>query len=193
MSMDILLEKVKNCTRCAQFLPFDPRPVLTASKEARLLIIGQAPGTRVQESGIPWNDKSGERLRDWLAISEQVFYDQNKVALMPMGFCYPGVNQKGGDLPPRPECAPLWHDLLLAQMPQIKLTLLVGQYAQKHYLGPQRDKTLTETVRNFSRYQPRLVPLPHPSWRTIGWQKKNPWFEHELLPPLRQMISELLD
>ncbi len=192
MSLNLLLEQVRNCTRCASYLPFAPRPVLSAAKEAKLLIIGQAPGTRVQESGIPWDDKSGQRLRHWLAMQYEIFYDVSKVAIVPMGFCYPGVNPRGGDLPPRPECAPLWHDKLLAQLPEIKLTLLVGQYAQKYYLGKQRARTLGETVRNFAQYQPRFLPLPHPSWRTISWQKKNPWFDRELLPFLRAQVAPLL-
>ncbi len=192
MSLNLLLKEVRDCTRCAPYLPFAPRPVLSACKEAKLLIIGQAPGTRVQESGIPWNDKSGERLRHWLAMPPEVFYDTSKVAIVPMGFCYPGVNQRGGDLPPRPECAPLWHARLLAQLPEIKLTLLVGQYAQKYYLGRNRAKTLTATVRDFKQYQPRFLPLPHPSWRTIGWQKKNPWFDSDLLPYLRRLTTPLL-
>jgi len=192
MSLNILLGEIRNCTRCASYLPFDPRPVLCAAKTAKLLIIGQAPGTRVQESGIPWDDKSGARLRHWLAMQSEIFYDVSKVAIMPMGFCYPGVNQKGGDLPPRPECSPLWHSKILAQLPKIKLTLLVGQYAQKYYLGSNRAKTMTETVRNFEQYRPRFLPLPHPSWRTIGWQNKNPWFDRELLPYLRTLVAPLL-
>lgn len=156
------------------------------------MIIGQAPGTRVHESGIPWDDRSGDRLRDWLQMSPEVFYDEAKTAIMPMGFCYPGVNDKGGDLPPRPECAPLWHERLLKELPNIELTLLIGQYAQKRYLGKMRGKTLTETVQNFEKHLPTIIPLPHPSWRTTGWQKKNIWFDAELLPVLRTKVATLV-
>ncbi len=166
---------------------------MRASTSARLLIIGQAPGTRVHQSGIPWDDRSGERLRDWLQLTPDIFYDESKIAIVPMGFCYPGVLPKGGDRPPRPECAPLWHDQLLAQMPNVQLTLLVGQYAQKHYLGKSASKTLTQTVSRFSEYLPNgYLPLPHPSWRTIGWQKKNEWFDAHLLPQLRQRVASLV-
>lgn len=192
MTLAPLLAEIRACTRCAQSLPLGPRPVLRAAPSAKLMIIGQAPGTRVHESGTPWDDRSGERLRDWLHMPPEVFYDETRVAIMPMGFCYPGVNAKGGDLPPRPECAPLWHDAVWAELPNIKLTLLVGQYAQKHYLGKARAKTMTETVRNFEHHLPKFLPMPHPSWRTIGWQKKNPWFDTELLPILRMQVVNLL-
>lgn len=192
MSLAPLLKDIRACTVCAAHLPLGPRPVVRAKPSARLIIIGQAPGTRVHESGIPWDDRSGERLRDWLQMSQDVFYDEGKVAIMPMGFCYPGVNDKGGDLPPRPECAPLWHDQLLKQLPNIELTLLIGQYAQKRYLGKARGKTLTETVRGFEKHAPAIIPLPHPSWRTTGWQKKNTWFDAELLPVLRSKVATLV-
>lgn len=192
MSLAPLLKDIRACTVCAAHLPLGPRPVVRAKPSARLMIIGQAPGTRVHESGIPWDDRSGERLRDWLQMSPDVFYDEGKVAIMPMGFCYPGVNDKGGDLPPRPECAPLWHDKLLKQLPNIELTLLIGQYAQKRYLGKARSKTLTETVRQFEKHAPAIIPLPHPSWRTTGWQKKNTWFDAELLPVLRSKVASLV-
>lgn len=191
--LDGLLAQIRACTHCAAHLPLGPRPVLRAASGARLMIIGQAPGTRVHESGIPWNDRSGERLRDWLRIDPELFYDESRVAIMPMGFCYPGVNAKGGDLPPRPECAPLWHEKVWAELPNIGLTLLVGQYAQKHYLGAARSKTLTETVSRFAEYLPRgYLPLPHPSWRTTAWQRKNPWFDTQLLPVLRQRVRALV-
>ena len=180
------------CRECVAHLPLGPRPVVRAQTSARLLIIGQAPGTRVHESGVPWDDKSGERLRDWLAMPPEVFYDESRVAIMPMGFCYPGRLPRGGDAPPRPECAPLWHARLLAGMPNIALTLLVGQYAQGFYLGKARYKTLTETVAHWRDYLPEYLPTPHPSWRTGGWQKRNPWFETDLLPVLRERVAALV-
>lgn len=160
---------------------------------ARLLIIGQAPGTKVHESGIPWNDASGDRLRDWLSIDRDVFYNPSKVAIMPMGFCYPGRDPKGGDLPPRPECAPQWHQRLLGFLPNIELTLLVGSYAQAHYLPKTKARTMTETVRDFRRHlDAGFLPTPHPSWRTGSWQKKNRWFDEELLPVLRNRTASLV-
>lgn len=186
-----LLADVADCNLCERHLPLGARPVVRAAASARLLIIGQAPGTRVHQTGIPWNDKSGERLRDWLGLAPEVFYDEAKLAIMPMGFCYPGANDKGGDLPPRPECAPRWHDQLLAHLPNIELTLLIGQYAQQRYLGTERGKTLTETVSRFRDYLPTALPLPHPSWRTLGWQRKNPWFDEQLLPELRLRVGKL--
>jgi uracil-DNA glycosylase len=156
------------------------------------MIIGQAPGTRVHESGVPWDDRSGARLRDWLKIPGEVFYDERRVAIVPMGFCYPGVDAKGGDKPPRPECAPLWHPPVRAALPRIELTLLVGLYAQGHYLGKRRQKTLTDTVRHWRDYLPDFLPLPHPSWRNTAWLKKNPWFEDDLLPELRRRVKKLV-
>lgn len=194
MPLENLLQQIGQCTHCAAHLPLGPRPVVRAGATAKLMIIGQAPGTRVHETGIPWNDRSGERLREWLQLDTEIFYDETRVAIMPMGFCYPGVLKNGGDAPPRPECSLLWHDALLAHMPHIEMTLLVGQYAQARYLGKRRGKTLTETVGNHANFfKEGLVPLPHPSWRTIGWQKKNPWFETELLPRLRARIGTLLN
>ncbi len=192
MSKASLAATISACTLCAPHLPLGPRPVVRFSGAARLLIIGQAPGTKVHETGIPWNDKSGDRLRQWLALNKDDFYDSLKIAIMPMGFCYPGVHKNGGDLPPRPECAPRWHEPILAKMASVELTLLVGGYAQKYYLGKSRAPNLTQTVRQFETYLPRFLPLPHPSWRTIGWQKKNPWFDADLLPRLRQRLSALL-
>lgn len=156
------------------------------------MIIGQAPGTKVHETGIPWDDPSGDRLRDWLGIGPDIFYDDGKIAIIPMGFCYPGRLEKGGDKPPRPECAPAWHEKLLTLLPNIELTLLVGMYAQKHYLAEKRARTLTETVRNWRDYSPHYLPTPHPSWRTTGWLRKNPWFEAETLPELRKRTDRLL-
>ncbi len=190
--LEEVLRAARACRVCAGHLPLGPRPVLRAGPGARLLIVGQAPGTRVHETGIPWNDPSGERLRDWLAVDRDGFYDQSRIAIVPMGFCYPGRNPRGGDNPPRPECAPLWHTPLLAALPGIELTLLVGQYAQAHYLGKRRRATLTETVRAWADYEPGFLPLPHPSWRNTAWLKRNPWFEAELLPDLRARIHALL-
>lgn len=188
-----LLGEVRSCRLCAGHLPLGPRPVVRLTPTARILIIGQAPGTKVHQSGIPWNDPSGDRLRDWMSVGRDVFYDASRIAIMPMGFCYPGRNPKGGDNPPRPECAPHWHDRLLAHLPSVELTLLVGSYAQARYLEGQRAKTMTGTVRDFRRHLARgFLPTPHPSWRTTGWQRRNPWFEEEVLPELRQRVRSIL-
>jgi uracil-DNA glycosylase len=167
--------------------------VLRAEASARLLIVGQAPGTRVHETGVPWNDPSGDRLRDWLAIDRDAFYDSGRIAIVPMGFCYPGRDAKGGDLPPREECAPLWHARLRALLPNIELTLLVGRYAQAHYLGERAGATLSATVAAWRDYLPDHLPLPHPSWRTRGWARRNPWFDAEVIPALRATVHRLLD
>ena len=166
--------------------------MVRAEPSARILIIGQAPGTRVHESGVPWDDKSGERLRQWLDVDDDIFYDASRIAIMPMGFCYPGRDPKGGDLPPRPECAPEWHAPLRRQLPGIQLTLLVGSYAKAHYLGKTRKTTMTETVRAWRDYGPEFLPTPHPSWRTTYWLKNNPWFETEIIPELRRKVVSLL-
>jgi uracil-DNA glycosylase len=187
-----LLREIRACRVCAAHLPLGPRPVLRAKASARLLIIGQAPGTKVHESGIPWNDRSGDRLRDWLQLDREDFYDESRVAIVPMGFCYPGVDKNGGDRPPRKECAPLWHDRVMRRLPNIALTLLVGSYAQAYYLEARRQATMTATVRAWRQYLPGCLPLPHPSWRNIGWLKRNPWFEGELLPNLRGRVGMLL-
>lgn len=193
MSLEALLNEVRNCSLCAEFLPLGPRPVVRMTPSARLLIIGQAPGTKVHASGIPWNDPSGDRLRDWLQIDRDAFYDEGKIAIMPMGFCYPGRASSGGDNPPRPECAPTWHDRLRGYLPKIGVTLLVGSYAQKRYLGKHNGKSMTATVQNFRHYlEDGFLPLPHPSWRTNGWQRKNPWFDIEVLPELRNRIKGLI-
>jgi uracil-DNA glycosylase len=189
--LEPLLSDVRACRACADYLPLGPRPVLRAEATARVMIVGQAPGTKVHESGIPWNDASGRRLREWLAMDEDTFYDASRIAIVPMGFCYPGTDAKGGDLPPRPECAALWHDRVRAALPGIALTLLVGQYAQRHYLGRARKATLTDTVRAFRDYLPCFLPTPHPSWRTTHWQKKNPWFGNEVVPELRRRVHAL--
>jgi uracil-DNA glycosylase len=187
-----LLREIRACRICAAHLPLGPRPVLRVQPSARLLIIGQAPGTKVHASGIPWNDRSGDRLRDWLALDRDAFYDARRVAIMPMGFCYPGADANGGDRPPRPECAPLWHAQVLAGLPRIELTLLVGSYAQAYYLEKRRRATMTETVQAWRDYAPDYLPLPHPSWRNTGWLKRNPWFAAELQPALRARVHALM-
>jgi uracil-DNA glycosylase len=186
-----LITEIRGCTVCAEHLPLGPRPILAAGAMARVAIVGQAPGTRVHESGVPWDDDSGDHLRSWLDIDRDTFLDAGNFAIIPMGFCYPG-KKKGGDAPPRPECAPLWHERLFAHLPRLSLTLLVGQYAQAFYLDRRRRKTLTETVRAFDEYLPDFFPLPHPSWRSRIWVKKNPWFESDALPVLRERVSALV-
>jgi len=156
------------------------------------LIIGQAPGSKVHQSGVPWSDASGDRLRDWMGIDTSVFYDKTKVAIVPMGFCYPGASESGGDNPPRPECSTLWHERLIKYLSRVELTLLVGQYAHRRYLGPKRKTSLTQTVRAFADYGPEFLPLPHPSWRSAIWVKKNPWFEQEIVPSLRKAIRGVI-
>ena len=190
--LDSLLAEIRGCTHCAEHLPLGPRPVVRAAASARVLIVGQAPGTRVHETGVPWNDASGQRLRAWMAVDEAAFYDESRIAIVPMGFCYPGRDPRGGDNPPRPECAPLWHPPLLDALPGIDLTLLVGSYAQARYLGRARKKTMTETIRAWRDYGPAILPLPHPSWRNTAWLKKNPWFAEDVLPRLRARLAELL-
>ena len=189
-SLKQLLGEVRACHSCEKQLPLGPRPVLRASHTARILVIGQAPGTRVHQSGIPWDDPSGERLRDWMQMGPELFYDEQRIAIMPMGFCYPGKG-KSGDLPPRPECAPQWHERLLAEMPALRLTLLIGQYAQKYYLD-SGSRRLADTVHNWQQYLPAYFPLPHPSPRNIRWFRNNPWFETEVLPALRGEIRHCL-
>lgn len=186
----VLLAEVAACRHCEAFLPHGPRPVVQAGAQARLLIVGQAPGRRVHDTGIPWNDPSGDRLGDWLQMPRERFYDDRQVAIVPTGFCYPGKG-RSGDLPPRPECAPLWHPRLLPLMPNIGLTLLIGSHAQKYYLRDNARPTLTETVAAWRDYLPRFLPLPHPSPRNQSWWKSNPWFEAELLPALRQQVKRL--
>lgn len=186
-----VLAELRDCTLCAEYLPLGPRPVVRGTPKSKLLIISQAPGTKVHNTGISFNDRSGDRLRDWLGIDRETFYDESRVAIMPMGACYPGVNDKGGDLPPRKECAPLWHPRLLPLFPNVELTLLVGSYAANYYLK-NRKATLTETVESWRTYGPKVMPLPHPSWRNTGWLKKNPWFETDLLPVLRKRVQKLL-
>ena len=183
-----LLSEIKQCTLCQPHLALGPRPVMSAHTDSKIVLIGQAPGTKVHQSGIPWDDASGKNLRIWMNISEEDFYNPKNIAIIPMGFCYPGKG-KSGDLPPRPECAPKWHKLVLNQIKDVKLTLLVGQYAQNYYLGNQAKPTLTETVRSFEEYLPEYLPLPHPSPRNNIWMKKNGWFEDEVLPELKDRIA----
>ena len=192
MSLDELLLRVRACRLCEADLPLGPRPVLRVAPSARLLIVGQAPGTRVHDSGIPWNDASGDRLRQWLGLDRDTFYEESRIAILPIGLCFPGTDPKGGDRPPRRECAPLWHPPVRAHLSAVQLTLLVGSYAQAFYLKDRRRGSMTETVADWRGYLPEFLPLPHPSWRNTGWLKRNPWFEHELLPELRQRVLSLM-
>jgi uracil-DNA glycosylase len=184
-----LLEEIRACKVCAAVLPNEPRPILSFGPDAAVVIIGQAPGARVHASGIPWADASGDTLREWMGIDRERFYDPNLVAIVPMGFCYPGAG-KSGDLPPRPECAPLWHDRILEQL-DVKLTLLIGQYAQARYLGDRRGATLTETVRQWRKYGTSTLALPHPSPRNRPWLARNPWFHEEIIPVLRRRLGRI--
>ena len=186
--MQSVLSEIKQCTICAANLELGPRPVLSADVDSKIVIIGQAPGTKVHASGIPWDDPSGKQLRKWLGVSDADFYDPKKFAIVPMGFCYPGKG-KSGDLPPRPECAPQWHESLFDNMPNVELVILIGMYAQNYYLQKTAKKTLTETVRNYKEYLPNYFVLPHPSPRNRFWLTKNPWFEKEVLPELQKIID----
>jgi uracil-DNA glycosylase len=186
-----LLDRIRACTECVAHLPLGPRPIIQAHPSSQLLIIGQAPGVHVHASGVPWMDASGNQLRVWLGIDGVTFYDATKITLMPMGLCYPGKG-RSGDLPPRPECVRLWHDQVLNQLPHIRLTLLIGQYAQRHYLAGKAGENLTETVRAFRDHLPRYLPLPHPSPRNRFWLAKNAWFERELVPVLRHAVRQAL-
>lgn len=188
--MQQLLDEIRACTYCAEHLPLGPRPVVRAHPKSTIMVIGQAPGTRVHATGIPWNDPSGKRLRRWLSVSDENFYDETTFAIIPMGFCYPGKG-KSGDLAPRKECAELWHDKLLAELPNLQLKLLIGQYAQKAYLGKKRKRSLTETVRAYHEYLPHYFPLPHPSPRNTYWLRQNPWFEDEVLPALKELVHSI--
>lgn len=186
-----LLQEVRACTLCAPELPQGPRPVLQAHETARILIAGQAPGRKVHASGVPFDDASGERLRQWMGVSRDTFYDPHCCAILPMGFCYPGTG-RSGDLPPRPECAARWRRPLLAAMPQVRLTLVIGQYAMAFHL-PGHKGSLTDAVRTWRSWGPGMLPLPHPSPRNNGWLKRHPWFEAELLPELRAQVAAALD
>ncbi len=200
--LEALAAEVRACRVCrdaptGRVLPHEPRPVLVISAKARILIAGQAPGTRVHATGIAFNDPSGDRLRDWLGVSRAQFYDSDNFAILPMGFCFPGLDAAGGDLPPRRECAPLWRARLMAAMPQIDLVLAIGIYAQSWHLGAARSASLTDTVRDWRRVlgaaAPAMLPLPHPSWRNSGWLKRNPWFGTDLLPFLKEQIAHRVD
>lgn len=190
VEMDSLISEIKNCKICLPHLTQGVNPVLSASKESKIIIIGQAPGSIVHRTGIPWDDKSGDRLRGWLNVSKEEFYNENLFALIPMGFCYPGKG-KSGDLPPRPECAPKWHDLVLDQITNKKLILLIGSYAQRYYLKNFVKKTLTNTVKNYVEYLPMYLPLPHPSPRNNIWLKKNEWFEETVIPDLQKRVKNI--
>jgi len=187
--LDALVADIRACTVCAPHLPHAPRPVVRVHAEARVLIAGQAPGRLVHETGLPFNDPSGDRLRDWMGIDREKFYDQSKIAVAAMGFCFPGT-VNGADLPPRKECAPLWRPRLLPLLNNLRLTLLVGGYAQRYHLETKRG--LTETVREWRRFNETVLPLPHPSWRNSGWLKREPWFEAELVPELRRRVARAL-
>jgi uracil-DNA glycosylase len=187
-----VLAEARACRLCAEHLPLGPRPMVRGHASARLLIVSQAPGTRVHETGLSFNDRSGDRLREWLGIDRDVFYDERRVAILGMGFCYPGRDPKGGDLPPRKECAPLWHPRLRPLYDKVALTLLVGSYAQAFYLKDRRKPTMTQTIAAWREYGPAFIPLPHPSWRNTGWLRKNPWFEAELVPVLRRRVKTLV-
>jgi uracil-DNA glycosylase len=190
-SLDALLAAVRACRACELHLPLGPRPVLQVAATARILVVGQAPGLRVHHSGIPWDDPSGERLRGWMGLGREVFYDASRIAIIPMGYCYPGRGA-GGDLPPRRECAQLWLDQLLRRLPLIEMTLLIGQYAQRHFLGSRRKPSLAETISAWAEYTPQFMPLPHPSPRNTPWLRRHPDFERQLLPQLRSRIADLL-
>ena len=185
--LDALLSEIRACRLCEAQLPLGPRPVLRASASSRLLIVGQAPGTKVHASGVPWDDASGKRLREWLGMDAETFYDASKIAIVPMGFCYPGKTGSG-DAPPRPECRATWHPRLLPLLKNVQLTLLIGQYSQDYFLGKRRKATLTETVAAWREYMPVHLPLPHPSPRNVGWFKANPWFERDVVPALRERV-----
>lgn len=189
--MKKLLGDIKACTICEPNLELGARPVVSASPKSKILIVGQAPGTKVHKSGIPWDDPSGKLLRKWLAVDESQFYNNELFGIVPMGFCYPGKG-KTGDLPPRKECAPQWHEALISEMRELEFMVLIGAYAQKYYLGAGMKRTLTETVASFEEYLPKFIPLPHPSPRNRYWLMKNPWFEETVIPVLRQKVKNVM-
>ena len=190
--LERLLAEVRACRICADSLPLGPRPVLRASATARVALCSQAPGTKVHASGRPFTDRSGDRLREWLAVDSETFYDERRIAIVPMGFCYPGIDAKGGDLPPRPECRAMWHDRLFRALPQIELVVVIGSHAMAYHLGKRRKPSVRGTVAAFREYLPGVIPLPHPSWRNNAWLDRNPWFTAELLPVLRQSVHRLI-
>ena len=187
-----LLAEVRGCNVCAAHLPLGPLPVVRGSTSARIMIISQAPGTAVHKTGLSFNDPSGDRLRGWLDVDRDTFYDEQRFAMLPMGFCYPGRFERGGDRPPRPECAPLWHDRVRSAMPAVELHIVVGSYAINNYLATKPKRSMTDTVRAWRGYLPDYLPLPHPSWRTTAWERKNPWFMAEVVPELRARVRALL-
>jgi uracil-DNA glycosylase len=189
-TLTTLLKDIRSCTLCAAHLPAGPRPVVQVAAGAKILLVGQAPGRKVHASGIPFDDASGDRLRAWMGVSKEVFYDAEQIAIVPMGFCYPGTG-KSGDLPPRPECAVAWRERLLSQLRQIELTIVIGQYAMAYHL-PQDKLSVTDAVSNWQDYAPAIIPLPHPSPRNQMWIKRHPWFESDLLPVLRQRVQDVL-
>jgi uracil-DNA glycosylase len=186
-----LVDEVRNCQLCAKYLPLGPRPVLQVHSSARILIVGQAPGSKVHQTGIPFDDPSGDRLREWMGIDKKTFYDATRIAILPMGFCYPGTG-KSGDLPPRPECAIAWREKLLACMPNIQLTLVIGQYAQAWHLAEAAKGSLTDTVKAWQEYWPDKLPLPHPSPRNNIWLKRNGWFGEDVIPILKDRVQQIL-
>lgn len=193
-STQLLLKDIRACLACTHTnppLPVTPRPVIQANRLSKIRIIGQAPGTKVHESGRPFTDASGDRLRDWLGVTSEQFYNPDLFAVTPMGFCFPGQDKKGGDLPPRQECAPLWQDKLEAALPHVELSLIIGMYAMKWHFGDQAERNLTETVKNWERYGPNVIPLPHPSWRNNGWIKKHEWFE-VILDTLKTRVGQII-
>jgi uracil-DNA glycosylase len=190
--MEQLLKEIRKCELCKAFLPFPPKPIISVSQHSKILIIGQAPGTKVQNSGIPWDDASGKELRRWLGVTNEQFYNNELFGIMPMGFCFPGIG-KSGDLPPRPECAPQWHQQVFEYLTELKLVLLIGSYAQKYYLKDKGFPTLTENVKNYHNFLPNYFPLVHPSPRNKIWQKKNTWFENEVVENLRNIVTEVIN
>lgn len=192
MSLQALLAEISACRACAPELPHEPRPVTMVRPETRLLICGQAPGRRVHESGRPFTDPSGDRLRSWMGVDEVTFYGDPRLGVAAMAFCFPGTNPKGGDYPPPPRCAVTWRSRLLAQLPQVELTLLVGSYAQAWALGDRVGRSMAETVMRWRDYGPTVLPLPHPSWRNTAWLKRHPWFEAEVVPYLRRRVASIL-
>jgi uracil-DNA glycosylase len=191
-ALTALLAEIRTCRICHDSLTEGANPVLNAASGAKILVAGQAPGIRVHKTGIPWNDPSGERLRDWLGVDADTFYDPSQFAIVPMGFCFPGTEKGKGDLPPRPECRATWHDRLMTMLPEVELTLCIGQYAIDYHLGARKQRTLTETVAAWQGFMPRHLPLPHPSGRNNIWLKRNPWFQTDVLPVLRKRVASLL-
>jgi uracil-DNA glycosylase len=191
-ALDEAIAAARACTICARELPLGPRPVLLVRATSRLLIVSQAPGTRVHETGLPFNDRSGDRLRAWLGVDRETFYDHPRLGIMPVGMCYPGVDAKGGDKPPMKICAPTWHPRIRPLLTEVRLTLLVGSYAQAYYLRDRRRNSMTETIAAWRDYLPDFLPLPHPSWRNTAWLKRNPWFERDVIPILQRRVRALL-